>query len=134
LEAYTHTQGRCIFAGGSPFAPVTLHGKTHVPGQGNNVYIFPGIGLGAVVCRVQHILDGMFLAAAKTLASLVTEEDLAKGSIYPPLAKIREVSLNIATSVCEIAYAEGIAGIPRPSDIKAFLKSQMYDSRYEVYV
>lgn len=134
IDAYTHTQGRCIFAGGSPFAPVTVNGKTHVPGQGNNVYIFPGVGLGAVACRVKHILNVMFLAAAKTMASLVTEEDLAKGSIYPPLAKIREVSLNIATAVCEIAYAEGIAGIPEPSDIKAFLKSRMYDPRYEVYV
>ncbi|MBU4319078.1 MAG: NAD-dependent malic enzyme [Proteobacteria bacterium] len=133
-EAYTHTQGRCIFAGGSPFTPVAIHGRIHVPGQGNNVYIFPGIGLGAISCRIKHVIDEMFLAAAKTLAARVTETDLAKGSIYPPLTGIREVSLDIATAISQIAYARGLAEEPEPSDIKAFLKSKMYDPRYEVYV
>jgi malate dehydrogenase (oxaloacetate-decarboxylating)(NADP+) len=78
-EAYKWTDGRAVFASGSPFAPVTLNGKTHVPGQGNNAYIFPGVGLGVVCTGARRVTDSMFIAAARTLASLIREERTGRG-------------------------------------------------------
>jgi len=108
-EAYGWTEGRAIFASGSPFPPVHYGGKTIVPGQCNNAYIFPGIGLGVVASKATRVTDGMFLAAAKTLAGSVLESELARGSIYPSLSRIRMVSEAIAQAVAGVAYAEGIA-------------------------
>lgn len=133
-EAYVWTQGRAIFASGSPFDPFTLEGVTYEPGQGNNAYIFPGVGLGVIACRAQHVTDEMFLAAAQTLAAEVTEDDFKRGSIYPPLGHIREISAKIATAVCEVAYEQGLAVNPRPNDLAAFIKSQMYEPNYRSYV
>ncbi len=133
-QAYVFTQGRAIFASGSPFPPVDCQGKLFVPGQSNNAYIFPGVGLGVTACRVKHVTDEMFFVAAKTLAENVTEEDLAKGSLYPPLKDIRKVSLAIAEAVSLVAYREGLALHPRPEDLRAYLKSQMYEPIYESYL
>lgn len=133
-EAYTWTQGRALFASGSPFDPVTVHGKTYVPGQGNNAYIFPGVGLGAIACGAQLVTDEMFFAAAKALAHEVSEADLEQGRIYPPLAKIRDVSAVIATAVAEVAYNRGLATQPRPEDLLTHIKSQMYEPKYQSYV
>ena len=133
-EAYVWTQGRAIFASGSPFEPFTLEGITYEPGQGNNAYIFPGVGLGVIACRAKHVTDEMFLEAAKTLAAEVTEDDFKRGSIYPPLGHIREISAKIATAVCEVAYGQGLAVTPRPDDLQAFIKSQMYEPNYRSYV
>lgn len=133
-EAYVWTQGRAIFASGSPFEPFTLEGITYEPGQGNNAYIFPGVGLGVIACRAKHVTDEMFLAAAQTLAAEVTEDDFKRGSIYPPLGHIREISAKIATAVCEVAYEQGLAVNPRPDDLSAFIKSQMYEPNYRNYV
>ena len=129
-EAYRWTKGRALFACGSPFDPVKLEGKTYVPRQGNNSYIFPGVGLGAIASRTQRITDEMFMGAAKTLAHLVTESDLAQGSLYPALPRIREVSAHIAAVVAEIAYQNGLAGKPRPADVLADVRSQMFDPHY----
>ena len=133
-EAYVWTQGRAIFASGSPFDPFTLEGITYEPGQGNNAYIFPGVGLGVIACRAKHVTDEMFLAAAQTLAAEVTVDDFKRGSIYPPLGHIREISAKIAIAVCEVAYEQGLAVNPRPNDLKAFIKSQMYEPNYRSYV
>ncbi|MEN8779881.1 MAG: NAD-dependent malic enzyme [Desulfobacterales bacterium] len=133
-EAYVWTQGRAIFASGSPFEPFTLDGITYEPGQGNNAYIFPGVGLGVIACRAKHVTDEMFLAAAQTLAAEVTEDDFKRGSIYPPLGHIREISAKIATAVCEVAYEQGLAINPRPNDLADFIKSQMYEPNYRSYV
>ena len=129
-EAYQHTGGRVLFACGSPYDPVTLDGMTYVPRQGNNSYIFPGVGLGAIASGTRLVTDEMFMAAAHTLANLVSEEDLKQGSLYPALPRIREVSANIAAAVAEIAYNRGFATGPAPKDLLAYVQSQMYDPRY----
>jgi len=133
-QAYRWTEGRAIFASGSPFDAVTLNGKTYVPGQGNNAYVFPGVGLGIIACGARHVTDEMFSAAAKVLAGEVSEEDLKQGCIYPPLRKIRAVSAVIASAVAEVAYKQELATEPKPSDMLAYMKSQQYQPDYESYV
>ena len=133
-EAYTWTDGRAIFASGSPFAPVTFKGKTYVPGQANNAYAFPGIGLGIIACEATSVTDEMFFVAAKALANAVSEDDLAQGRIYPSLTKIKEVSAAIATAVAEVAYSQGLARKPKPNDLPAYIRSQVYEPEYHGYV
>jgi malate dehydrogenase (oxaloacetate-decarboxylating)(NADP+) len=133
-EAYVATAGRAIVATGSPFAPVTVEGKTLVPAQGNNVYIFPGVGLGVIASGARHVTDEMFFAAAKTLAQAVAPEDLEQGRVYPPLARIREVSAAIAATVAEVAYQQDLATKPKPEDLLSSIRSLMYEPRYQRYV
>ena len=133
-QAYSWTNGRAIFASGSPFKPVTLDGKTYIPGQGNNAYVFPGVGLGAIECGTKHVTDEMFFAAAKALANEVTEDDLASGCIYPPLTQIRDVSAVIAAAVAEVAYERGLATVERPDNLLEYMKSRQYEPNYESYV
>jgi len=129
-QAYTWSGGRAIFASGSPFDPVQLNGRTFSPGQGNNAYVFPGVGLGVLGCRASRITDGMFLAAARSLAMQLTNEQLADGAIYPPLSSIRALSLEIAVAVAEQAYTEGLAQQPRPANLREHIAELVYDPRY----
>jgi len=130
-EAYTHTDGRVVFASGSPFAPVEYGGRTFYPGQGNNAYIFPGVSLGVICTGIHHIQDDVFLMAARALADMVTAEDLAAGRLYPPLSDIRACSLKIATYIAQHAYSAGIASTyPEPADKGAFINAQLYDHSY----
>ena len=133
-QAYTWTEGRAIFASGSPFPPFTFEGTTHVSGQGNNSYIFPGVGLGVIASESTRVTDEMFFVAAKTLASLVTEEDLAMGSVYPDLQRIREVSGKIAVAVAEVVFARKLTSMSRPRDISDYVQAQMYQPEYQDYV
>ncbi len=129
-QAYQWSDGRAIFASGSPFAPVECGGKTFHPGQGNNAYIFPGVGLGMIACRATTIPDSVFLRSARALADAVSADDLARGSIYPALGEIRDVSLKIATEVAEHAWEEGLTEQPRPADIRAMIRAMMYEPKY----
>ncbi len=133
-QCYTWTEGRGIFASGSPFAPVTLNGIKHVPGQGNNSYIFPGVGLGVIASEATRVTDEMFYIAARILADLVTEEDLQMGRLYPDLKRIREVSLRIATGVAEVAFARNLTHMLRPADLTAHIRAVMFDPTYPDYV
>jgi malate dehydrogenase (oxaloacetate-decarboxylating)(NADP+) len=132
-EAYQHTRGRALFACGSPYPPVQHNGKTFVPRQGNNSYIFPGVGLGAIASGARRITDEMFMRAALALAELVTPADLSQGSLYPELPRIREVSAHIAAAVAKVAYARGLASGDPPQDVLGHVKTQMYEPRYGSY-
>jgi malate dehydrogenase (oxaloacetate-decarboxylating)(NADP+) len=129
-EAYRHTDGRALFACGSPYDPVKLSGTTFVPRQGNNSYIFPGVGLGAIASGTRRVTDEMFMAAARTLAQLVSEEDIKQGSLYPALPRIREVSAHIAAAVADVAYKRGLATGQAPDNLLEYMQSQMYDAHY----
>lgn len=133
-EAYTWTEGRAIFASGSPFDPVVFHGRTLYPSQGNNVYIFPGVGMGVMASGAVRVTDEMFLVAARIVAREVSETDLQSGRIYPPLPRIREVSLEVAVAVAEVAYTKGLAAKPRPDDLAASIRSLMFEPDYQSYM
>jgi len=126
-QAYTWSRGQAVFVSGSPFAPVTFDGREFQPGQGNNAYVFPGMGLGAVVCRARVIPDEFFLVAARTLAGLVEKTDLQRGSLYPPRRHIRRISLEIAVRVAEKAYELKLARARRPRNIRAAIARFMYE-------
>jgi malate dehydrogenase (oxaloacetate-decarboxylating)(NADP+) len=133
-EAYRYTDKRAIFASGSPFPAVVIDGQTFVPGQANNAYIFPGVGLGVLASEASRVTDEMFTAAAKSLDEQVTMEDLKIGRIFPSLARIREVSSNIALEVAKIVFERGLTSMPEPPDLLDHIKSKMYDPAFEEYV
>ena len=132
-QAYEWSTGRAIFAGGSPFPPVDYQGRTLVPAQANNAYIFPGVGLGVISSAARRVTDEMFLTAARTLAASVTDVDLARGSVFPPLHRIREISVSVATAVAQLAYERHLASAPEPADLRASIEAMMYQPAYEHY-
>jgi malate dehydrogenase (oxaloacetate-decarboxylating)(NADP+) len=129
-QAYQWSDGRVVFASGSPFAAVEFNGKCYKPAQGNNAYIFPGIGLGVLASASRLVSRNMFLAAAEALASTITPEELNVGAIYPSLLRIRDVSRVIAVAVCKVALDEGLAEIVPPDDLEAYVYKLMYDPGY----
>lgn len=131
-QAYTWSRGRAVFASGSPFDAVEYDGRTYIPGQGNNAYVFPGIGLGVVASGARRVTAEMFLAASRTLAGMVAEEDLASGLVYPRLTRIREVSRAIAIDIARIAHERDLA-TRGSEDVEKDVDSQIYVPDYPQY-
>jgi malate dehydrogenase (oxaloacetate-decarboxylating)(NADP+) len=132
-QAYRWSGGRAVFASGSPFDPVVIDGREFVPGQGNNAYVFPGVGLGLIVSEASECTDEMFFEAARTLAGMVGEDDLRQGRIYPSLRRIREVSASIAEAVASVAFERGLARAPRPEDLATAVREAMFEPDYPTY-
>jgi len=129
-QAIEWSEGRAIVATGSPFAPVTYGGRRYRIGQGNNAFIFPGVGLGLTVSRARRVTDSMFLAAAKALAAAVTDEDLAECAVYPTLLRIRECSRAVATATVIQAVKEGLADEDILENLEQRIKQAMWVPEY----
>jgi malate dehydrogenase (oxaloacetate-decarboxylating)(NADP+) len=133
-EAYKWSAGRAVFASGSPFPPVRIDGKTLVPGQGNNVYIFPAIGMAVLATEAKRVTEEMFIIAARAVAEQVTEANLATGLIYPPTSNILDASLHTAARIAEYIFDHDLAGIARPEDIDAHVRARAYKPVYPAQI
>jgi malate dehydrogenase (oxaloacetate-decarboxylating)(NADP+) len=129
-EAYLWTGGRAVFAGGSPFAPVVLGDRVFVPGQGNNVHVYPALGMAVYATEARRVTDAMFLRAARRLAELATPTDLDLGLVYPPISRIVQNSIHVTAAVAEAVFYAGLACVPRPADLPRFLEGKAYRPAY----
>ncbi len=133
-EAIEWTDGHAIVATGSPFAPVHYNDKMHISGQANNVFIFPGIGLGCILSQAHQVTDNMFLVAAKTLADCIDQDRLEAGAVYPSPSKLRFVSANIAAAVMRQARVDGVGRLLHDDAIEPLIKRSMWFPNYQPYV
>jgi malate dehydrogenase (oxaloacetate-decarboxylating) len=126
------TEGRAIVATGSPFEPVEYGGKKHFIGQGNNAFIFPGLGFGAILAQTTEITDGMVMAASQGLSDYTAEHHLSAGLVYPPVQELREVAAHVAARVIAQAFQDGVARSAKvaPENALAYVRSKMWQAKY----
>jgi malate dehydrogenase (oxaloacetate-decarboxylating)(NADP+) len=129
-EAYRWSEGRALYAAGVQFPPVRAGGKTLVPGQANNLYIFPAVGLAIYATRAKRVTDEMFIAAAHGVASQVTQAELDSGLLYPPQSDILATETKTAQSVAAVIFKRELAGVQRPEDLRDFIEAQLYKPEY----
>jgi malate dehydrogenase (oxaloacetate-decarboxylating)(NADP+) len=129
-QAYTWSNGKALFAAGVQFPNVELNGKTFYPGQMNNFYIYPAIGLACHVARPRRLTDECFILAAQATADQVDADLRAKGRLYPSQSNILETEVTTATRVAEYMFDAGLAQVERPRDIRAWIESQLYKPQY----
>jgi malate dehydrogenase (oxaloacetate-decarboxylating)(NADP+) len=129
-QAYEWSNGKAVYAAGVPFEPVVLGGKTYVPGQANNFYCFPGVSLGIYATKPKKVTDELWIESAKALAGLLSDEERAKGMVFPPQSDILSISTQVAIQVAEVAFKTGLAQVPRPSNVEKWIKSMQYTPEY----
>ena len=129
-EAYRWSGGRALFAAGVPFPPVRYGDRMLIPGQGNNMYIFPAVGLAVYATRARRVTDEMFVAAARGVAEQVTQTELDAGLLYPPQTALLRTEITTAQRVAEVIFTRGLAGVERPTDLRAFLEAQLFRPDY----
>jgi malate dehydrogenase (oxaloacetate-decarboxylating)(NADP+) len=129
-EAYKWSQGRALFAAGVPFPPVTYQGKVFVPGQGNNLYVFPAVALAVYATQAKRVPDELFIAAARGVAELVTPAELESGLLYPPQSSILDTEVKAAVRVAETIFERKLAGVAKPADMAAFIAAHVYNAEY----
>jgi len=129
-QAYTWSNGKAIYAAGVPFSPVTLNGQTFIPGQANNFYIFPAVAMAIYATQAKRVTDEMFIEAAKAVADQVSPELLKQGLLYPLQGDILETEIKTAARVAQLVFDSGLAGIERPADMEALIRSHVYTPAY----
>lgn len=129
-EAYKWSQGRALFAAGVQFADVHLDGRTFHPGQANNFYIFPAIGLATYAAGPTRITDEAFIVAARATADQVSAEQRSRGMLYPSQADILKIEVGTATKIAEYMFESGLATAPRPDDVRGWIEGQLYTPKY----
>ena len=127
------TGGRAIIATGSPFPPVMYGGVEHMSGQANNVFIFPGVGLGAIVAQAREVTDEFFLIAADCLAAQVTAERFAAGAVYPPVSALRAVSHAIGCAIVRYARDQGLGRAIPEERVESVVDAAMWWPAYAPY-
>jgi malate dehydrogenase (oxaloacetate-decarboxylating)(NADP+) len=135
-QAYTWSKGRAIYAAGVQFAPVHLNGQTFLPGQANNFYIFPAVGMAIFATQAKRVTDEMFIEAGQAVADQVPPELLKQGLLYPQQSNILEIEIQTAARVAKLVFDAGLARVPRPDDMVAFIHQHAYTPKYknlEVY-
>jgi malate dehydrogenase (oxaloacetate-decarboxylating)(NADP+) len=133
-DAYAWSGGKAVYAGGVQFPPLHLAGQTFLPSQANNLYIFPAVGMAVHATNAKRVTDEMFIEAAHAVADQVTPEQLKLGMLYPPQSNILETEIKTAARVARLVFEKGLAGVARPDDCEAFIRSHVYKPEYRSLV
>jgi len=129
-DAYAWSGGKVVYAGGVQFPPVHLEGKTFLPSQANNLYIFPAVGMAIYATNAKRVTDEMFIEAAQALAAQVNPEQLKLGMLFPPQSNILEVEIQTAARVAKLVFDTGLARVDRPTDMVGFIRQHVYKPEY----
>jgi malate dehydrogenase (oxaloacetate-decarboxylating)(NADP+) len=133
-QAYGWSRGRAIYAAGVPFDHVVLNGVTYLPGQANNFYIFPAVGMAVFATEATRVTDQMFIEAARAVADQVPADLLKQGLLYPKQENMLEIEIKTAARVAKLVFDSGLARVARPADYEAFIRQHVYKPEYQPLV